>query len=599
MTVDEVADVRDHDDHDDRDDRDEGTAAGDDAVRESDAPVADDAPWLRLSPRVIWVDLARTVLSLSPTALAVWVFGVDASWGTLWPLLAVGAWGVLGAVQDLLRWVFTRYRVTDGYVERRTGVLVRRYRSVRRDRIRSVDTTARLRHRVAGLRVVLVGAGQQLAAGESALSLDAVTRADAEALRRELLRSPVAAPRTRAVAAGDDPSRVTGVADDRDHDRDGEGDDTEVLARFRPWWVVYNVFSVWAFVTAAGLLWGAYWLGATFGLDLLGWVEGVADWDALGLPATIAVWLLLTGAIGAVGMGVSFFTTSWGFELARVRGGESTQLRTRHGLFTTREVNRDERRLRGVQIGEPVLWRWMGMADTQVITTGLSVWSASQPATILPRGPVSVARPVASAVLGADPDPLTVPLARHPAGALRRRLWWATASSGVVAAVLWWLAANGALPVAAAGWAAGLWVLALGGAVVAYRALGHAIVGDHLVVRSGLMSRATTVLRRDAVSTIALRESVLQRRLGLKTVSAMTAAGWGIYQAPDVAADEALAFAVEAAPGLLDPFLVPDAPEVPVGRARPGLMDERRGAASEETPGGFPGGGGFAGPPSA
>ena len=41
-------------------------------------------------------------------------------------------------------------------MERRTGVVVRRYRSVRRDRIRSIDVTARVRHRVAGLRVVLV-----------------------------------------------------------------------------------------------------------------------------------------------------------------------------------------------------------------------------------------------------------------------------------------------------------------------------------------------------------------------------------------------------------------------------------------------------------
>jgi putative membrane protein len=514
------------------------------AVRESDAPVADadDAPWLRLSQRMIWVDLAQTVLSLTPTALAVWVFGVDASWDSLWPLVLVGAFGVLGAVRNVLRWIFTRYRITEDYVERRTGILVRRYRSVRRDRIRSVDITARLRHRVAGLRVVLVGAGQQLAAGESALTLDAVVRADAESLRRELLASPEEPEAARRAVRGS----ALGETEDR------------VLARFRPWWVVYNVVSVWGFVTAAGLLWGAYWLGATFGIDLVAWVRGLVDWDALGKPATIAIGVLVTGAIGAVGMAVSFFTTHWGFELARVPGEKSTQLRTRQGLFTTREVNRDDRRLRGVQLGEPLLWRWMGMADTQVITTGLSVWSTSQPATILPRGPVSVARPVTHAILGADPDPLAVPLARHPGGALRRRLWWATATSGVVTAVLWWLAANGAVPPAAVWWGAVLWVLALAGAVVAWRALGHAIAGDHLVVRSGLLSRATTVLRRDAVSTVALRESVLQRRLGLRTVSAMTAAGWGVYEAPDVATEEALAFAVRAAPGLLDPFLVRD-----------------------------------------
>ncbi|WP_211658273.1 hypothetical protein [Phytoactinopolyspora halophila] len=38
----------------------------------------------------------------------------------------------------------------------------------------------------------------------------------------------------------------------------------------------------------------------------------------------------------------------------------------------------------------------------------------------------------------------------------------------------------------------------------------------------------------------------------------MTAAGWGVYEAPDVAASEGVAFAADAAPGLLEPFLVRD-----------------------------------------
>lgn len=507
--------------------------AVDDAVREAAEPAGrDDVPWLRLDGRMIAVDLAQTVLSLAPTAIAVWVFGVDASWESLWPLLLAGAFGVLGAVRNALRWAFTRYRVTDEYVERRTGIFVRRYRSVRRDRIRSVDTTARLRHRVAGLRVVLVGAGQQLAAMESALSLDAVSRRDADALRATLL---AASP----VAEGAEPPAE------------------EVMARFRPWWVVYNMVGGWAFVTAAGLLWGAYGIAATFGFDAAGWVDDLVDRAGLGTAGTILAAVGVTAVVGAVGMGVAFLTTSWGFELARTPGEHATQLRTRQGLLTTREVNRDDRRLRGVQVSEPVLWRWMGMADTQVVTTGLSIMSASQPATILPRGPASVAWPVARRVLGADPDPLRAALTPHPRRALRRRLWWATATAGVVTAMLGWLVVNGVLPAAGLWAGAGLWAVGLVGAVVAYRALGHTISGAFLVVRSGFLSRATTALRRDAVSTVALRESVLQRRLGLRTVSLMTAAGYGVYEAPDVEADAALAFAVRAAPGLLDPFLEP------------------------------------------
>lgn len=121
--------------------------------------------WQRLHSRMIWVDIARSVASLIPAAVAIWVFGIDPGTGTLWPLIGVAAFGVLGASADALRWVFTRYRVTVGYVEQRTGVLVRNHRSIRRDRIRSVDIEAKLRHRLAGLRVVKIGAGQQTAAG--------------------------------------------------------------------------------------------------------------------------------------------------------------------------------------------------------------------------------------------------------------------------------------------------------------------------------------------------------------------------------------------------------------------------------------------------
>lgn len=535
-------------------DRTAGRSA-DPAVRESDRPADDDTPWSRLAPRMIAVDLARSLLSLAPTAVAVGVFGVEASWSSLWPLLVVGAVGVLGAGRDALRWAFTRYRVTATHVERRTGVLVRRFRSVRRDRIRSVDTTARLRHRLAGLRIVLVGAGQQLAAGESALALDAVTRRDAELLRAVLLDGPAPGPAPAGQVPGEAPGQVPGAA--RDH---------RVLARFRPWWVVYNMASTWSFVMAAGLLWGAYWLLTGFGLDPVGWVTGLLPWESLGRAGTIAVGVALVFVVGAVGMGANFLAASWGFELARVPGEGGTHLQTRQGLLTTREVSRDERRVRGVTVSEPVLWRWIGMADTLVITTGLSVFSPSQPAAVLPRGPRSVAWPVAGAVLAADPDPTATPLARHPAEALRRRLWWATWVTAAVTGGLVWLAATGVVPPATAWWGAALAPVALLAGVVAYRSLGHAVVGEHLVVRSGLVARATSVLRRDAVSTIALRESVLQRRLGLRTVAAMTSAGWGRYEAPDIGADEALRFAVAAAPGLLDPFLVP-AVEAPEGGA--------------------------------
>lgn len=558
----------------------------------SEPPSGSDVPWLRLSGRMIWVDLAQTALSLTPVALAVWVFRVSPGAGALWPVIGVAVFGVLGAVADVLRWIFTRYRVTDTYLERRTGIVVRRYRSVRRDRIRSVDTDARLRHRVSGLRVVKVGAGQQATSGESALSLDAITRQDAAGLRALLLRrggphgqrngleaqgavrgraplepaSPAHAPAEqvspeRAPTQDVSPQHATtpdAAPEQREPHgapgRDAADDHAEVFAHLRLGWVVYNMVAWWGYLMAIGLLWGAYWLASTFGVDLGDLVLGAADWEALGWARTAAIAVLAVGLVGVVGLTVNFFTAHWRFELARVPGEDGTVLRTTQGLLRTREVSRADSRVRGLMISEPVLWRWMGMADTELITTGLSIWTGSS--TILPRGPVSVARPVAARVLEVDPSPFDTPLRSHPRRALRRRLWWASTASLGVAGTLWWLARTDVVPYAALWSLAGVVPLLLLGAVIAYRALGHAISGRYVVLRSGLVSRRTTTLQRSAVSTIALRQSLLQRRLGLMTVSTMTAAGWGGYDAPDLDAREAPDFANRASAGLLEPFLV-------------------------------------------
>lgn len=507
-------------------------------------PPGADRHWQRLSARMIWVDLAQSILSLLPAVIAVWVIGVDPGTGQIWPLVGLAAVGVLGAIADALRWVFTRYRITASHVELKTGVLLRAHRSIQRDRVRSVDIEAKLRHRLSGLRVVKIGAGQQAADGESALAFDALSAVDARSLHERLL-NPVEEPSDRGGSArqGDESSIAA------------PDPPLTVFARFQPRWVVYNVFNIWVYVLALGFGWGAYWLLGAFGVNVVDLVGRLLDWDSLGWTGTAAVALAAITLIGAAGLAVTYFAEYWNFELARVRGAEGTMLRTRQGLLTTREVNRDENRIRGIQISEPVLWRWMGVSDTTVITTGLSMWSMAQPAGILPRGPVAAARRIASEVLDAEEDPFQAPLVKHPAAALRRRLWWATALSACIGLSLAWLAATGVLPHGAIWAAAVFWPCSLGAAYIAYRALGHAIVGRYLVTRSGLVSRATTVLQRSSVSTIVIRESLLQRRLGLRTVSTMTAAGYGGYVTPDIEARKSLAFALRAAPGVLEPFL--------------------------------------------
>ncbi|OUZ09130.1 hypothetical protein BHE97_11575 [Aeromicrobium sp. PE09-221] len=517
--------------------------------------------WEQLSVRMVLVDLTQSLLATLPAVVAVGLTG--AGRGQIWPLIGLAAFGIIGAIADAWRWVFTRYRISPAHVELKSGVFVRRHRSIRRDRIRSVDVEARLRHRLGGLRVVKIGAGQQASDGESALELDALSAADARVLQDRLLDP-------RDTAIGDPVPSEVGP---------GRDEPLRVFARFDPRWVICNVFNAWAYLLALGLGWGGFWLLDSFGLDVSGFILGLLDWSAIGWAGTVAIVFFAVSVFGAAGLAVNYFTEYWNFELARVRGAEGTLLRTRHGLFTTREVGRDENRFRGAQISEPVLWRWMGVSDTTVITTGLSMWSMSQPAAILPRGPVAFARRVVTEVLGTEENLFEAPLARHPRAALWRRLWWATGLSAAMALPLVGLAVAGVVPVAVLWPAAVIWPVSLGAAVVAFRALGHAIRGPYLVTRSGLVSRATTVLQRTAVSTIVVRESLLQRRLGLCTVSAMTAAGYGGYDTPDIDAQDGLSFALEAAPGLLDPFVTVTGGEEPEGSA-PGDPGRRRAGAA-------------------
>ncbi|SCF84434.1 putative membrane protein [Streptomyces sp. Ncost-T6T-2b] len=92
-------------------------------------------------------------------------------------------------------------------------------------------------------------------------------------------------------------------------------------------------------------------------------------------------------------------------------------------------------------------------------------------------------------------------------------------------------------------------------ALDAYRGLGHALSGRYLVTRSGTVRRSTAALERAGVIGWTVKQSVFQRRAGLLSVTATTAAGGGAYTAYDTDASEGLTFAAEAVPGLLEPFL--------------------------------------------
>lgn len=506
------------------------------------------AQWQRLDPKSILTGGSLVVAPAVP-ALLIMIFSGASARGLL---ITGGIWigiALLSYLDAAARWYFTRYRAGERRFELRSGRISRSHRSIPRDRIRSVDLTATVVHRILGLATVRIGTGRQGGSGEQ-LQLDSIDRARAERLRVQLLRGADAAEPTvdsegvGTRTSGNDPEAA--AAPTRD---------AVELARLKPVWLAYGALTF----SLVAVVWGA--LGSAFSslqelLDSTGVTGGaVAEFGSVPLwlaVAVLAVLVLLVGAVGAVLLSVEMW---WGFRLTREH---DSALRVRRGLLTARSISLEERRLRGVELAEPLLLRWVGAARTNAVATGLGTDAdGKQPDSkaLLPPAPRSEAHRVAAAVLRA-PDPVnSAKLRVHPRAALRRRL------NRAALAVVLVIAATAALTTAGSPswtvWTSALVAAAFGGllAVDSYRNLGHALDDRFLVMRCGSLLRRTVSLQRDGIIGWRVRRSVFQRFAGVITVSATTAAGSQAYSVRDVDGSDGLLLAERAVPGLLSPFL--------------------------------------------
>ncbi|MER6996471.1 PH domain-containing protein [Streptomyces sp. NPDC000410] len=485
--------------------------------------------WLRLDRRTVLVTAAVMTGVAGGAGLPVF-FGLAGGmpwWQALaWVMAGAVVLIVGGAGADYVRWRRTRYRIGPERAELHTGLLLVKRRTLARERIRSVDLTANPLLRILGLVEVRIGTGEHAGGGESTLELDPVTRAEGERLRRELL--------DRAVAAGPGGHR--------------EGE----LAALDLRWIRYAPVSF-----VAPLLGGAA-AGAVMQVSEWFGAQGeVIDWTADRFRDTPLVWTivvlaalaLLSGVIGALGLWIEMW---WNYRLEREPGGT---LRVRRGLFTARSLSIEERRLRGVELVEPLGVRLCGAARVDAVATGLVKDDDEQRAdhkTLLTAAPRAAADAVVALVLRETGAPTSTPLVPHPRAARSRRLRWAVAVALVPSLVL---AAFGLLTMAVV-CAVILIPLAALLALDAYRALGHAAAGDYVVARSGTIRRGTVALQRGGVIGWTLKQSWFQRRAGLLTVTATTAAGDGAYAVYDADEREVLDFASHAVPGLLEPFLL-------------------------------------------
>ncbi|SHH09927.1 PH domain-containing protein [Streptoalloteichus hindustanus] len=501
--------------------------------------------WRRLDARMLAVKpISEAGKLLLPLVVVLFVGGTD--WWKLWGALAGG--GLL-VVAGVVRWATTRYRISDTHVELHSGLIFRKQRSVPRDRLRTVDATSDLVHRLFGLSVVKVGTGRNDKVGEEdELSLDAVSAAEAEHLRQVLLRRATGAATTTGTATG-----ATAEAGAPRPETPAESEPGEVLASFRTSWLRYAPLTLSGLAAIGALTGGAFQVANELNLDPtdLGPLRNVGHWLEDGsLPLVLAAVVLVLLIVMTAGAVVLYLVQYWQFTLSREADGT---LRVRRGLLTTRSVSLEEERLRGVWIAEPLLLRAGGGARCGAVATGLDTGAGSD--TLLPPAPRAEAHEVAATVLAVGTAPTTAPLRRHPRSARRRRLVRAVVPVLVLAAGLGAAALAGELPHWLWWVSVALLPLAVLLGVDRYRNLGHALTERYLVVRSGSLVRETVALQRTGIVGWRVRQSPFQRMAGLATVSAVTAAGEGAYAVTDVDLGDGVALADEAVPGLLRPFL--------------------------------------------
>ncbi len=477
--------------------------------------------WHRLHVRMLIVrPLNEGIAMLMP--ILVLLFTGD---GEKWRIIASGATVAAILAFSFLLWRTTRYRITDDQVELHTGLLTRKQLSVPRDRIRTVDLTSKPGHRLFGLSAVRIGTGQKDVPGLDGLTLDAVTSEEAERLRVLLLRKAV----PPQPAEGEEPAAPS---------------PSDVISQLDLRWLKFAPLSLSGLV-AIGAVFGvlsnyADDLGLDVVHDLWGWLFEHPSFSLIG---GFAVALVVLGLVLSVPLYVIQF---WNYRLTREPDGT---LRVQRGLLTTRSVSVEEQRLRGVDIQEPLLVRAGRGAKAIAVTTGLG--SKGESNLLLPPAPLSVAHQVSRDVLRVEDDPTTLKLRKHPFAALRRSLFRHIVPWVVIAAGL-------AIWAPAWAWPIPLVVLPFSALVGwdNYRSLGNAMDPRYLVTRNGSLVRSTVALQRTGIIGWRIERSFFQRRSGLVTVGATTAAGAGIYRVTDVGESDGLALADEAVPDLLRPFLL-------------------------------------------
>ena len=464
-----------------------------------------------------------------------------------------GWWQLFGVALPIglgiMRFLTTTFRITPTQIELQRGLIGRKVLTSRLDRVRAVEITSTPIHRLLGLAKVEVGTASGAKQDDDKFALDGLPLEEARHLRVALLhRADVASPQMQAndlgsdLPTGDSPARAesgTALVED------------EQLLTFDPGWVRYAPLTSSGSVIAAGVLAAFGQFTNEIGSEIFNDPKLRHSVEHLSLAAAIPLAIVAFLVLGAVFSLLGYLVANWGFALSRDSRGRTFHVR--RGLLTSTETSLERERVRGLSVDEPLGLRLAKAGRLYAIVTGVSKKEAGRTA-LVPPAPRSVIDETGIRVLE-RPEPLSLPLVQHGPAARRRRWTRALLPALAVPVIVVVLVLTTPLPA----WVEVPALLAIPvGVLLAvdrYRRLGHGLTDLHLVVRSGSLRGRRDIVQRTGIIGWNLHQSWFQRRAGLVTLVATTAAGEQAYAAIDIPEPLAIRLAHDAVPGLVEPFL--------------------------------------------
>jgi putative membrane protein len=325
-----------------------------------------------------------------------------------WPALTLAGALLVGLIYGAFSWWFTRFYVDNQELRVDSGVLVRRSRRIRIERLQAIDVVQPLLARafsLAELRLEVAG-GVKTEAPLAFLPLD-----EARRLRAALLARSHGQP-----LAGSEPA-PTGA----ERPADAE------------------IATVGTAMLGVAVLTTTRWVIAL-----------VAILVGLAVIAATGAWVVLAGtAATLLGVGAGIvrqFANEYAFTIRSTGQG----LRITRGLFDLTSQTVPIQRIQAVSIVEPVLWRPMGWARVQVDVAGYGAGDGAKAVlttTLLPVGRRQVAEGVVARVLPGV-NVRSIPLEPAP----RRARW--------VRPIGWWTLGVGAddqAVITSQGWLTRVW----------------------------------------------------------------------------------------------------------------------------------------------